>query len=386
MEAVMVRMLKVRVRALFVFAALCLFLVSCGHLSQAPQAESASRLKIAYYAGAGSQGAGVVLLARLLAYSPQVDFTVIDGGDIRDGVLDGKDLLVVPGGDSGMQYRYVKEEGAEKIRKFVECGGSYFGVCAGFHCALNRNERFRLLPYNWYFGGAGMKANLAVELSDKAAERLQVPKGRYVVRYSRGPVSRRCEQPGEGWAEELAVFKNDMKWPKITFEGAPAMLYGEYGKGKVIATSFHPEYLVSTNPIALGCVYAVSGVKLTPVFPPKSKNVIRLAYMVNGLVGKYWLKQCLALDRQEDIDFSPISTFEEGILEHIDVLVCPNINEKGYEKTLAGPAQEQMRKFVERGGKILVSTQGLPYVPKHRNVVELKKGECPVASVRRIAK
>ena len=231
-----------------------------------------------------------------------------------------------------------------------------------------------------------MQAKLAIELSDKAAELLQVPKGRYVVKYSKGPISRRCEQPGEGWAEELAVFKNDMKWPKITFDGAPAMLYGEYGKGKVIATSFHPEYLLSTNKIALGCVYAVTGVKLTPEFPPKNKKVIRLAYMVNGLMGKYWLKQCLALDRQPDIDFSVTSTFDEGILDHVDVLVCPNLKEKGYEKTLAGPAQEQMMAFVERGGKILVYKQGLPYMPKHKNVVELKKGESPVNAVRRIAK
>ena len=372
--------------AFLFFAALCLFLASCGHLNRAPQAEEAKKLKVAYFAGAGSQGGGVVLLARLISYSPQVDFTVIDGEDIRSGALDGKDLIVVPGGDSAMQYKNTKEEGAEKIRKFVADGKSYFGVCAGFHCALNRKERFKLLPYNWYFGGAGMKANLAVELSDKAAERLQIPKGRYVVRYSSGPVSRRCEQPGEGWAEELAVFKNDMKWPKITFDDAPAMLYGEYGKGKVIATSFHPEYLLSTNKIALGCVYAVTGVKLTPVFPPKNKKLIRLAYMVNGLNGKYWLKQCLALDKQPDIDFSMTTTFNEGILEHVDVLVCPNIKEKGYEKTLTASAQEQMKAFLERGGKILVSTQGLPYVPKHKNVVVFKNGECPVDAVRRIAK
>ena len=382
----MAKALKLRSYSFLVIAASCLYLVSCGHLKQVPQAEEARKLKVAYYAGAGSQGGGVVLLARLLSYSPQVDFTVIDGSDIRSGALDGKDLIVVPGGDSGMQYKYVQEDGAEKIRKFVKEGKSYFGVCAGFHCALNRNERFKLLPYNWYFGGAGMQAKLAIELSDKAAELLQVPKGRYVVKYSKGPISRRCEQPGEGWAEELAVFKNDMKWPKITFDGAPAMLYGEYGKGKVIATSFHPEYLLSTNKIALGCVYAVTGVKLTPEFPPKNKKVIRLAYMVNGLMGKYWLKQCLALDRQPDIDFSVTSTFDEGILDHVDVLVCPNLKEKGYEKTLAGPAQEQMMAFVERGGKILVYKQGLPYMPKHKNVVELKKGESPVNAVRRIAK
>ena len=382
----MAKVFKSRFHAFFIIAASSLLMASCGHLKQAPQAEEAKKLKVAYFAGAGSQGGGVVLLARLLSYSPQVDFTVIDGNDIRSGVLDGKDLIVVPGGDSAMQYRGVQEDGAEKIRKFVKEGKSYFGVCAGFHCALNRNERFKLLPYNWYFGGAGMKANLAVELSDKAAERLQVPKGRYIVKYSSGPVSRRCEQPGEGWAEELAVFKNDVKWPKITFDGAPAMLYGEYGKGKVIATSFHPEYLLSTNKIALGCVYAVTGVKLTPVFPPKNRKAIRLAYMINGLRGKYWVEQCLALDRQPDIDFSMASTFDEGILDHIDVLVCPNPKENGYEKTLSGAAQEQLKAFVERGGKILVSTQGLPYVPKHKNVAELKKGRRPLDAIRRIAR
>ena len=91
----MTKFFKLRSHAFLVFTALCLFSVSCGHLSQTPQVSEAKKLKVAYFAGAGSQGGGVVLLAQLLSYSPQVDFTVIDGSDIRAGVLEGKDLIVM---------------------------------------------------------------------------------------------------------------------------------------------------------------------------------------------------------------------------------------------------------------------------------------------------
>ena len=63
----MAKFFKSRSYVFFVLAASCLFLFSCGHLNQAPQAEEAKKLKVAYYAGAGSQGGGVVLLARLIS-------------------------------------------------------------------------------------------------------------------------------------------------------------------------------------------------------------------------------------------------------------------------------------------------------------------------------
>ena len=373
---------------LFFVAVLSLVAVSCVHPARETPAAAEKRLQVGYYVGAGSGGAGVFQLARLLAFSPQLEVTLLDARDVREGGLEGKDLLVVPGGSSATQCRELGEEGAEAVRRFVAGGGAYFGVCAGFHCALNREQRLQLLPYTWYFGGAGMRALLAIDLSEKAAERLDVPSGRYIVRYSKGPVARRCEQPGEGWAEELAVYRNAVTWPKITFDGAPAMLYGEYGKGKIIATSFHPESLASTHPIALGCVYAVTGVRPMPVFPAKARNRTRVAYLLNGVGGnKYWVEQCLALEACRDLDLTVTATLDEGLLDHVDVLVCPCRNGQVYKRFFQNRSLDaQMRHFARRGGKVLVSEAGLPFAPAEWGAQALPDGSCPAEAVRRLVR
>src|SRR6201984_663345 len=46
--------------------------------------------------------------------------------------LEGCDGLILPGGESTAQLKFLQEEGlAEKIVKFAERGGAIFGTCAG---------------------------------------------------------------------------------------------------------------------------------------------------------------------------------------------------------------------------------------------------------------
>ena len=338
--------------------------------STLPQTEAP--MKVGYFLGNGSRGGGIFLLGKILAHSPQVELTLLDGADLRAGKLAGKELLVVPGGSSALQYQDMEEEGAEAVRQFVASGGSYFGVCAGFHCALNRDERIKLLPYTWYFGGNGLRATLMVELNEKAAERIQVPAGRYKVRYSRGPISKRCEQPGTGWAEELGYYRDEMPETPITFGGAPAMLYGEYGKGKVIATSFHPEFFPETHPIAIGSIYAVTGRKITPIAPKKEIDAINVAYMSNGLPAKKWVENALTLDADSHVNLQLTSAINKDLLETVDAVICPNKASNTYKNILGNEQNtELLKQFVEKGGKLLITKAGLPFAPKHENVQEI---------------
>ncbi len=358
--------------AVFYLLFALLAFVGCRHVTPILPETPEPPIKVGYFVGNGSRGGGVFLLGQILSHSPQVELTLLDGADLRAGKLAGQQLFVVPGGSSALQYKDMQEEGAEAVRQFVAAGGSYFGVCAGFHCALNREERIKLLPYTWYFGGDGLRATLMVELNEKAAERIQVPAGRYKVRYSRGPISKRCEQPGTGWAEELGYYRDEMPETKITFGGAPAMLYGEYGKGKVIATSFHPELFPETHPIALGCVYAVTGRKITPVSIKKDADAIRVAYMSNGLYPKHWVENALAFDKDAHIKVQLSSAINKELLEKVDVVVCPNKASNAY-KNILGTEQniELLKLFLEKGGKLLVTKAGIPFAPKHENVIEL---------------
>ena len=254
-------------KILFLTAVLC-----CVALAAAEP----SKIKVGFYIENGSLGCGVLYWARILHFSPQLEVTMVNGKDIRNGKLKDLDLLMVPGGSSSKQCKAMGEAGMAEIRRFVAEGGAYLGVCAGYHCALRGKERIGLFTYRRRENGYGGLAALRVELTEKAEKVLGIPKGNYNVRYSHGPIVRSAPDTAPSDVEaktEVIGFYRGTVSPAgsrgIDFFGAPAVLFGTYGKGKVVATSCHPESRTASWPIALGCVYAATGVKPTPRLPVK---------------------------------------------------------------------------------------------------------------------
>ena len=347
-----------------------------GKTADLAQAQPAP-VKTGFYVGSGSRSNGVLHWARLLAYSPQLKLVLIDAEDVLNDRLKDLDLLVIPGGSSRLQCEKMKPEGMEKVRDFVAAGGSYVGICAGFHCTLNRPERLRLMPYEYCQGAGGNLAVLAVDIFEKGGKVIGVKPGRYMVRYSHGPISRPGKQPGEGWGETLGVYKSTvgpLGRPGGNFFDAPAVIHGKFGKGKVIATSFHPESYPSTHPIALGCIYAVTGVRPDPVFPAKNPRPVRVGYYGPGIVGKYCIRAMLALDRHPDLDVILIDNFEinRGMLDHLDVFVLPHGIESIYKGRFKQAFfSEQIQKFLRRGGLLLASGNAAGYLPDHPNAKRL---------------
>ena len=94
-------------------------------------------IKVALYLDTGCKGGGVIHLAQLLKSSPDVTCDFLDAADVQAGKLDGYDVLVMPGGSGYDRYSQLREEGFEKIRKYIREGGSYYGICAGIAMALN---------------------------------------------------------------------------------------------------------------------------------------------------------------------------------------------------------------------------------------------------------
>ncbi len=334
-------------------------------------------VRTGFYVGSGSRSNGVLHWARLLAYSPQLKLVLIDAEDVLNGRLKDLDLLVVPGGSSRLQCETMKPEGMEKVRDFVAAGGSYAGFCAGFHCTLNRPERLRLMPYEYCQGAGGNLALLAVDISEKGGKVMGVKPGRYMVRYSHGPISKPGKQPGEGWGETLGVYKSTVGpvgRPGGNFFDAPAVIHGKFGKGKVIATSFHPESYQSSHPIALGCIYAVTGVRPAPVFPAKNPRPVRVGYYGPGIAGKYCIRAMLALDRHPDLDVILIDgvSLNQGMLDHLDVFVLPHGIKSTYKGLFTRPfPKEQIVKFLRRGGLLLASGNAADYLPDHPNAKRL---------------
>ena len=63
-----------------------------------------NRLKVGVYADEGASGIGAIEWFRLVNDSPEMELKLLDGGIIRAGGLNGLDLLVMPGGDSKLQF------------------------------------------------------------------------------------------------------------------------------------------------------------------------------------------------------------------------------------------------------------------------------------------
>ena len=354
------------------------------NISENSVAYVGKKLKAGYYIGDGSSGHGVYWLARLLHYSPQLETVLLDGKDIQNGKLEGLDILVIPGGDSWRQSDDIGEKGSEKIREFVRKGGAYWGICAGFHCALNKPDRLRLVPYTYIDGVRGYKADLAIDVNKKGAEILGIKGGRYFVTYSNGPISKEINEWKHGRTETLAIYRSTVSSIGVpsNFMNAPALIYGNYGKGKVIATSFHPESHVSNHGLAMGCIYAVTGLTPTPIFPKNNPRPLRVAYYTASTIGKAPINRMLELDKHPDIDiiFATTLEFTEGLLNHVDALVVPD----AYDHKNAGLAKgykAMFKKFMDRGGRIYVSGKEAEAFEKHANLVVVPAGESFVPAV-----
>lgn len=352
-------------------AALILAGTGCAAPKNVQENSAVKPVRTGFYVEHGSRSSGVLFWAQLLAYSPQLKLVLIDAEDIRRDKLDEIDLLVVPGGSSSLQCKALGPEGIQKVRDFVAKGGSYAGACAGFHCALDRPGRLRLLPFEYRPGAGGDTAMLPVEISEKGAKVMGIRPGVRRARYSHGPICRPGETPGGSRGEVLGVYKSTI--PRSNnqggdFYGAPAVIFGRFGKGKVIATSFHPESRESTHDIALGCIYAVTGVRPVPVYPRKDPRPLRVGFCSPGIIGKYCVDAMLALDRRSgiDVNFVDNQALCTDVLRHLDVLVVPHGAETAYKGMFTAEfLRARLIEFMDRGGTVLASGNGALHLPAH---------------------
>jgi len=358
------------------FSSAMILLCGCAGILAPVQEIPMQKVKVGYFVDNGSRGNGVFQWAQLLHYSPQLEVTLLDGKDIREGKLAEIDLLFIPGGSSTDQMKSLQDAGKDNIRKFVYNGGAYVGICAGFHCTLDRQERLQIMPYKYLRGAGGAQARLAVDISEKGGKILNARPGRRYVYYSRGPISRPAAW-AHGNAETLGVYKSTVGpfgRDGGRFFDAPAIISGNYGKGKVIATSFHPEAHVNNRDISMGCIYAVTGVKAVPEFPRRNSRPVRVAFVTGTTGGKEPIRRMLELDRHPDLDVIFTSNFTEGILDHVDVLVIPDAHDlRSIEFIKAN--QNYLQDFMDRGGRILASGVEAQAVKAHRNLVEVPAGQ-----------
>ena len=329
-------------------------------------AQAQAPLKVGVYADKGPGGIGAVEWFRLVHEAPEMELKLLDGKMVRDGALDGLDLLIMPGGSSVTEFQTLGTNGVAKLRAFVRNGGGYVGTCAG--CCLlmdGPKNRARMMPWN-STGSEGNTMFPTFNLNEKGAKALGLKAGPHVMRYHGGPflwptanVIPDANMETWGTFDAEATLKGRIN-PKKRMYGAGAIIGGTYGKGRVFVTAAHPEYFNGTLYIVEAALKYVTG--RTIKFPTRIRKPgsISVGFLAKGISGVETAETAIALASQKDFDLIPIDL--DGIaqrrLDHLDVLVLTNNGAKKNQKLA-----DAIKNFAANGGKVIGYGGGAEVLP-----------------------
>jgi len=209
-----------------------------------PDKGGPSPVRVAIYKG--SAGSGGKVPAALEGYS-DIQVRRVSPEDIRKGILDDFDVLIQPGGSGSKQAAALEEEGREAIQSFVKGGGGYLGVCAGAYLAssgyswsLHIIDAIVIERAHW----ARSNGTVKIELSPEGRRILGYTVGPVDVYYAQGPVLAPAGRADLPDYKTLAFYRTGTSRNGAlegVMCGSPAVIVGEYGKGRVFCISPHPE-------------------------------------------------------------------------------------------------------------------------------------------------
>jgi putative intracellular protease/amidase len=200
---------------------------------------------------------------------PEIRLRRIRADQINSGVLEGQHVVIFSGGSGSVQGRGLGEAGRERVRKFVESGGGYVGICAGAYLASADYEwslhllDARVLDRRHWARGFG---NVEIGVAPAAAEALQVsPKS--TVYYHQGPLLAPAGRGDIPDYREWAVFLTEVRKqgvPGGVMQGTTAIAAGEFGAGRVLAISPHLERTDELNHVLPAAVRWAAAKSLKP--------------------------------------------------------------------------------------------------------------------------
>ena len=377
----------------FSVVAACLWCVA----ARAGEETQEKALRIAVFVGNGARNVGAFRWLELTARAANCTATPVDGAAVRNGALDNIDVLIVPGGASGVEAQDLQEEGFAKVKAFVKNGGGYIGTCAGCCLAMeakeenSKNKRLDMIPFT--FGAANGAATMPVKFNEKAKELCGIKKGIQNVRYHGGPVLLPARSVPEAKIEVIATYAGDINSysakPRPTMAGKAAIVAGTYGMGRLFASAVHPESDVYDHNILKGAFKYVSGRDLDWDYPQRKRGQLAVGIEVDHSFGIETAKFIQRLVTEGEFDIMPISAeriSKEGVLHHLDAVLVPDGLGSSLEKGLYMSNIKRTRAFLARGGRIFAwgsATQpARKYFPEITCVAD---GEAALAALRAFA-
>ncbi len=210
-----------------------------------PTGDADSLVHVALYDDAGNLGPGVSKILNIGSSSSRMLIERVCAEDVCAGVLGSFDVVIFSGGTGSGQSKALKEDGRQRVVDFVKQGGGYVGICAGAYLACE--------GFSWGLGildaktaspkwrrGAGM---VQIELSRLGQQLLGNAKQKE-VRYVNGPILVPANAAMIPAFRVLGSFRSELAkngTPPGIMLGSPAIVAGEFGEGRVICFSPHPE-------------------------------------------------------------------------------------------------------------------------------------------------
>ncbi|KAL0482840.1 hypothetical protein AKO1_000518 [Acrasis kona] len=199
------------------------------------------------------------------------EFSIIQvtGEEICSGILesDGFDCLIIPGGYHVEHYKHMGgEEGGAAVRRAVNSGVGYIGICAGAYsaCSVLPDEPIHSFCPTWnllpqcklkerqepeYLWKRGM-GECNIRLNKMGIDHLGHVSSDVKMFYRNGPclevLECECETSNECKAEchVLGLFDCDFDNENVkpgVLKNSASIVVGEHGQGKIFVYSAHPE-------------------------------------------------------------------------------------------------------------------------------------------------
>ena len=194
----------------------------------------------------GVAGKGIPSLLEIWGSQPDVTVHRVCGADIRSGCLTQFDLLCCSGGSGSRQSASLGDDGRQAIRKFVDQGGDYVGICAGSYLACS--------GFSWGLGILDAKtksskwarghAELPLTLTTDGQRILADGLASNSIIYHNGPIIEPHHQPEIPDFQVLATFAAEVaknNTPVGIMINSPAIVKSQFGSGDVVCISPHPE-------------------------------------------------------------------------------------------------------------------------------------------------
>ena len=235
--------------AVLFLASLCCFCGTRASLATESQVATDSKetIRVAVYRGEGASDTCANASKEILNGTEGFEADFISAGEIQDGKLKEYDVVIFPGGTGSGESKALGDKGWEELRAFVKNGGGYVGVCAGAYLALYKPNRStgnlisaELQEGEWERG----EALLEIEFTEEGRQAFQAPEGRFNVAYQNGPIVHRAATDALKPYVVLAYFRTEVAEndaPKGVQIDSPAIVAAEYGAGRVLICSPHPE-------------------------------------------------------------------------------------------------------------------------------------------------